>query len=291
MRCAKCLNEMASDDAFCIHCGAVRLAPINCRHCGVILRPEAKFCPKCGKPDSAMEDGSTAPVGRTPEFEVFYSLFPNMRAPKATGPADYWASLIIAVVAEIVVGTIFGVLLFEMTGSIVLSSMGLWLLGIFIFFRLFGHKYFGRLMDAGLENNQRLNNISLALAATAFIGGFFAWWLAFIAWAGLFIVAIYVGTAPRVRIEPEVYNKPEQLRSQEPQESGPMEEAALNDRGSPQEWVAKLVAFGCHVRSVGENEWEVVSPAGVTHYARSSIALQSLLRQNSRPKSPPSTTP
>jgi molecular chaperone DnaK len=55
-RCARCNNEVAAADKFCIHCGArlttqkptKMIATDSCRKCGKKLEPSEKFCTRCG---------------------------------------------------------------------------------------------------------------------------------------------------------------------------------------------------------------------------------------------------
>jgi rRNA maturation endonuclease Nob1 len=55
-RCARCNNEVAAADKFCIHCGASlaaqkpskAIATDICRKCGKKLEPNEKFCTRCG---------------------------------------------------------------------------------------------------------------------------------------------------------------------------------------------------------------------------------------------------
>ena len=51
--CAACGQPLPNQGTFCPHCGAHIPVPVEthaCPHCGAALRPQARFCQKCGRP-------------------------------------------------------------------------------------------------------------------------------------------------------------------------------------------------------------------------------------------------
>lgn len=288
MRCTKCLNEMTSDDTFCVRCGTVRTPSRECRNCGTTLRPEAIFCPKCGQADTALRQKPAVNLSHGPELEAFYFLFPNMRSPKAIGRSDYWMGFIVASFAEGIAGVLCGMLVFELSHSSSLSNLVFWIFGLYIFFRLFGHKYGGRLIDAGLENNLKIKHKSIALAAVASLGGFLAWWLALIGWVGLLFIFVYIGVAPTAPKSTKGSDATEKLKSGNPQEEYAFNINNIDAYTSLQECISVLLALGCRVRSIGENKWEVVDLNGETYHAKSIEALRFLAKENSHAHSRPS---
>ena len=58
----------------------------------------------------------------------------------------------------------------------------------------------------------------------------------------------------------------------------PVSHSESVDLESAQECIEKLSLLGYKVRTVGESEWEVLKPTGITHYARSVEALRSILK-------------
>ena len=206
MNCVNCSTKFSLNDKYCACCGTTRSLSSTCVHCEATLRAEAKFCPNCGTRRTMANDAAAMNSRSTSGGEFLYVLFPRMRSPSPVDPEDYWISLIHGNVAAGVAATVSGMLLFELTKSPFISTSTFSIIGMYVFLKVFGHKYSGRLIQSGLHDKLGLKQATWILAAMTLIGTLIAWWIAFLGWVGVAAITIYVGVAKSVLGNPAEAN-------------------------------------------------------------------------------------
>lgn len=207
MHCVNCSTKFSFNDKYCASCGTARSLSSTCVHCAATFTAEAKFCPNCGTPRTISDEFAPMKSSSTTGGEFLYLLFPRMRSPSPVDPEDYWISLIHATVTAGVAATVSGMLLIEITKNPSISTSTFSIIGMYVFLKIFGHKYSGRLIQSGLHDKLELKQATWILAAITFIGTLVAWWIAFLGWVGVAAITIYVGVAKSVLENPSEKNK------------------------------------------------------------------------------------
>ncbi|RJG11110.1 zinc ribbon domain-containing protein [Pseudomonas cavernicola] len=193
MNCYSCRAELIDGAKFCISCGTNLESKPVCSTCKSELNPGAIFCGTCG---------NATKTNRTSDFyeeslaivrTIIYKLFPKMQDCPPVQRPTYWNMMAAGLAACIVTYLLIAIALFEITASKNIASAIGNIAGSYVFLKIWGHFYKGRLIDAGVYRNKKYINTSIAIAVVFIFSAFVSPLVSSIASLAGTIICIVVG--------------------------------------------------------------------------------------------------
>ncbi|MGY3172336.1 uncharacterized membrane protein YhaH (DUF805 family) [Pseudomonas sp. TE12234] len=175
MECVQCGMENNSNAKFCTSCGLNISFQKKCS-CGSCLNEYDKYCGDCGLPvlstagsSDALSIGNSTPATDSSTRPYIYKIFPKMEHSEVVGREEYWEAFIGAALAMAAIEIVCFILIVAISTSEILASFIASLFGMYVFLKMFGHVYEGRLKDIGLYKNKKFQLLSIFIVLISIV--------------------------------------------------------------------------------------------------------------------------
>jgi len=175
MECMQCGVDNNSNAKFCTSCGLNISFQKKCS-CGSCLNECDKYCGDCGLPvlstagsSDVLSIGNSIPAIDSSTRSYLYRFFPKMEHSEVVGREEYWAAYIGAALAMVAIEVVCFILTVAISTSEILASFIASLFGMYVFLKMFGHVYEGRLKDIGLYKNKKFQLFSIFLVLISIV--------------------------------------------------------------------------------------------------------------------------